>query len=128
MEHYLIDTNAVSAYFSATLPETALDFLARVIDEVPTISVITQIELLAWKTDTDTERLIKAFIMECNVVNISPEIVEYCVMLRRKHKIKTPDAIIAATALALNCVLITRNKSDFSNIKNLRIIIPEKND
>jgi predicted nucleic acid-binding protein len=55
MERYLIDTNVVSAYFSATLPEIALDFLTDVIDEVPNISVITQIELLAWKTDANTE-------------------------------------------------------------------------
>jgi len=126
MEHYLIDTNVISAYFSASLTETALAFMADVIDEVPTISVITQIELLAWKTDTDTESLIKDFISESNVVDISPEIVDFCVMLRRKHKIKTPDAIIAATALANKYTLITLNKGDFSNIKNLKIIVPER--
>jgi predicted nucleic acid-binding protein len=126
MEHYLIDTNVISAYFSASLTETALAFMADVIDEVPTISVITQIELLAWKTDTDTESYIKDFISESNVVDISPEIVDFCVMLRRKHKIKTPDAIIAATALANKYNLITLNKGDFSNIKNLKIIVPER--
>jgi predicted nucleic acid-binding protein len=47
-------------------------------------------------------------------------------MLRRKHKIKTPDAIIAATAIANKYILITSNKSDFSNIKNLKIIAPER--
>lgn len=51
MEQYLIDTNVISDYFSASLPETGLQFMDTVIDAVPNLSVISQIELLCWKTD-----------------------------------------------------------------------------
>lgn len=41
MERYLIDTNVVSDYFSASLPPSGLKFMDSVIDAVPYISVIT---------------------------------------------------------------------------------------
>lgn len=45
MERYLIDPNVVSDYFSASLPASGLQFMDSVIDVVPNLSVITQIEL-----------------------------------------------------------------------------------
>ncbi|MCF8232854.1 MAG: hypothetical protein K9J27_11755 [Bacteroidales bacterium] len=41
-----------------------------------------------------------------------------------KHKIKLPDAIIAATSLVYDLTLITRNSTDFKNIDELRLINP----
>ena len=40
------------------------------------------------------------------------------------HKIKTPDAIIASTAIVNGLTLITRNTKDFKNIEGLKIIDP----
>ena len=42
----------------------------------------------------------------------------------RDYKIKLPDAIIAATALNNDFVLVTRNEQDFINIKNIQIFNP----
>jgi predicted nucleic acid-binding protein len=39
-------------------------------------------------------------------------------------KIKLPDAIIAASALANQFTIITRNKKDFEKIKTLEVIDP----
>ncbi|HAL83190.1 MAG TPA: hypothetical protein DCO83_13965 [Mucilaginibacter sp.] len=44
--------------------------------------------------------------------------------LRKKYKIKLPDALIAATALHYRLILITRNISDFNKIAGLKIINP----
>ncbi|OQA89141.1 MAG: hypothetical protein BWY27_00876 [Bacteroidetes bacterium ADurb.Bin234] len=55
MEHYLIDTNVIPDYFSASLPENGLQFMDIVIDATPNLSVISQIELLCWKTDAAKE-------------------------------------------------------------------------
>ena len=44
--------------------------------------------------------------------------------LRKKHRIKLPDAIIAATAIAYSLTLVTRNTDDFRNIPDLNIIDP----
>ncbi|MCE6993010.1 hypothetical protein [Dyadobacter sp. CY323] len=49
MEQYLIDTNAVSHYLSALLPEVGMDFMDGLIDSTPNLSIISQIELLSWK-------------------------------------------------------------------------------
>lgn len=42
----------------------------------------------------------------------------------RDYEIKLPDAIIAATALNNDFVLVTRNEQDFINIKNIQIFNP----
>lgn len=60
------------------------------------------------------------------VLDISSNIIIACVQLRRNKKIKTPDAIIAATALANGYTLITNNEKDFANIKGLKILNPRK--
>jgi len=57
MEQYLIDTNVISDYFSASLPASGLQFMDVVIDAIPNLSIISQIELLCWKTDIAKERL-----------------------------------------------------------------------
>ena len=38
---------------------------------------------------------------------------EEAVILRRKHRLKLPDAIIWATAVTENCLLVSRNRKDF---------------
>jgi predicted nucleic acid-binding protein len=126
MEQYLIDTNVISDYFSASLPAKGLQFMDFVIDDVPNFSVISQIELLCWKTDAVKEQQVKDFIVDGAILNITPNIVAHCVNIRRDKKIKTPDAIIAATAVAHGYTLITNNEKDFSNIKGLKIVNPFK--
>ena len=44
--------------------------------------------------------------------------------LRKEYKIKLPNAIIAATSIVYDLILITRNTKDFSDIKNLQILNP----
>jgi predicted nucleic acid-binding protein len=125
-QQYLIDTNIVSDFFSAALPEVGLQFMEAVIDAVPKLSVITQIELLCWKSVPDVEQKLMEFINDSIVLNITPKVIEYCVNLRKMKKIKIPDAIIAATALAHNCILITNNEKDFANVEGLSITNPHK--
>jgi predicted nucleic acid-binding protein len=122
MERYLIGTNVVSDYLSAALPEGGLDFMDTVVDAIPNLSIISQIELLCWNADTNTEQKVRDFIADSVILDISPDVIQHCVTIRKGKKIKTPDAIIAATALAYNLTLITRNTNDFKNIDNLNVI------
>ena len=124
MEQYLIDTNIISDYFSDSLPSKGLLFMDVVIDSIPNLSIISQIELLCWKTDTGREQQIKNFIADSQILNITSNVIAHCVDIRRNKKTKTPDAIIAATALAHNYTLITNNEKDFTNIEGLKIINP----
>lgn len=124
MERYLIDTNVISDYFSASFPISGLLFMDSVINAVPNLSVITQIELLCWKTDVQKEQLVKDFITDSEVLGITPDVVKQCVNIRRHKKIKTPDAIIAATAIANNYMLLSNNDKDFKGIKGLKYLNP----
>ena len=113
MEQYLIDTNVVSDYFSNSFSINAIRFLDNIIDSIPNLSVITQIELLSWKIDNSIAVKVQNFIGDSTIHNINSEVVKRCVELRRNKKIKTPDAIIAATALAKDYTIITNNEKRF---------------
>lgn len=126
MEQYLVDTNVVSDYLSASFPEAGMKLIDKAIDAIPNISIITQIELLCWKTDDKTAQNIKEFISDSVVLDINDDVISHCVNLRRNKKIKTPDAIIAATALAFDYTIITNNEKDFDKINGLKIANPYK--
>jgi predicted nucleic acid-binding protein len=124
MGQYLIDNNVISNYFSGGNGENALDFVAKVIDQVPNISVITEIEALSWvNKDQNKEKILKAFVREANILGLTRDVVNECVKIRRTKKLKTPDAIIAGTAIAYGLTLITSD-SDFNNVPGLQIINP----
>jgi predicted nucleic acid-binding protein len=114
---YLIDNNAISNFFSGLFPDKGMDFMAGVLDQTPTISVITEIEALSWvNPDKSKEQIVEAFVQDATVL-------AQCVSIRRSRKIKTPDAIIAATAIFHNLTLVTSD-SDFDNIQGLKVIDP----
>lgn len=124
MERYLIDNNAISSFFSESLSEVGMEFLSEVFDKTPWISVITQIEALSWLSgDKTKDAIIKEFISDATILDLDQSIVKKCIQLRRSRKIKTPDAIIAATAIVYNLTLLTNDKG-FDNIPELKVIDP----
>ena len=82
--------------------------------------------MLCWKTGTVTEQKIKDFIADSIVLDITPDVITQCVNLRKGKKVKTPDAIIGATALAYNYTIITNNEKDFRSINGLKCVNPTK--
>ena len=124
MGQYLIDNNVISNYFSGLFTEKAMNFIADVIDQIPNISVITEIEALSWiNPDKSKESIVQEFIQDATVLGLTPDVISECVKIRRSKKIKTPDAIIAATAIVHSITLITSD-SDFNNIQGLQVIDP----
>jgi len=71
-------------------------------------------------------RLIKIqkLLANSNIFPLNDEVVDKTIKVRKKYKLKLPDAIIAATALVNNLTLITHNKKDFQKVKNLKVIDP----
>ena len=125
MGQYLIDNNAISNFFSGLFSEKGMDFMGKVLDQTPTISVITEIEALSWiNHDKNKEQIVKAFVEDATVLALTPAEVAQCVSIRRSRKIKTPDAIMAATAIVHNLTLITSD-TGFKNIQGLKIIDPK---
>ena len=124
MEQYLIDNNVISNYFFDVFSEKGMNFLTDIINKIPNISVITEIEALSWRnSDVVKENIVRSFVEDSNIIALSPKVVEKCIEIRRNRKIKTPDAIIAATAIVHNLTLLTSD-SDFKNISQLKIINP----
>jgi predicted nucleic acid-binding protein len=122
-QKYLVDTNCLIDAQTNRLPKSGLDFLATVLNENFIVSFITYIEYLGYK---EISKFSEEFISLAFVVEIDKSIIDICVQLRKNHKIKLPDAIIAATAMARNYILITNNEKDFISISNLKIINPYK--
>jgi len=121
---YLIDTNAVIDYLGKKLPSTGMDFMSRIIDAVPNVSVITKIEVLGFNAPDQHYQLLTNFMDDATVLDLTSTIVDVSIDIRKQHKTKLPDAIIAATALVYDLVLISRNTSDFKNIQGLQVVDP----
>ena len=81
------------------------------------ISVITKTEVLSYPFQKDEEFLIQQFLSQIELIHLSDEIIDATIKLRRQRKIKTPDAIIAATAQISKMCVCTRNIRDFKNIE-----------
>lgn len=121
---YLIDTNAVIDYLGNKFVTSSMDFMNTIIDAVPNVSVVTKIEVLGFNAPEQHNQLLVNFINDATVFDLTDNIVEASIEIRKKHKTKLPDAIIAATALVYDLVLITRNISDFKNIDGLKVVDP----
>lgn len=125
---YLWDTNTAIYFLQQQFPSPAEKFIDEVLeDSDPAISVVTEIELLCWKTPTEKDvEILHDFINDTQVFELEKDIKLKTAEIRKAHKIKLPDAIIAATALTYDLTLLTRNVSDFKNIDGLRLINPHE--
>jgi len=124
MEH-LLDTNIIIAYLHGLLPPSGVTFLNPIIDENPKISVITQMEILGFNFSSKEEESITGiFINASAVLDLNSDIISKTIQIRKQKKIKLPDAIIAATSMVNNLILITRNIDDFKGIEELTLINP----
>jgi predicted nucleic acid-binding protein len=120
-KRYLIDTSAYSKYLTGQLsPENSL-FVGILLNEEFLISVITRIELQSWITDDEElDDLIDSSLSVANVFHISEPIIKKTIEIRRKAKVKLPDALIAATAIIHGLILLSTNDKDFIKIPRLK--------
>ena len=81
------------------------------------ISVITKIEALGFQVKNPEEyELLLGICADLKVIPLTNLIVEETIELRKKHRIKLPDAIIYATALVEKIPLLTSNIKDFISL------------
>jgi predicted nucleic acid-binding protein len=118
---YLLDTNTIIDYLGGKFYSNAKNNLDKIIDEEINISVINKIELLSF---SKLEQNLFDFVNESNVYKLDEDIVDQTIKIRKEHRIKLPDAIIAATALLFNFTLITNNTKDFKKLEQLNVINP----
>jgi len=125
--NYLVDTNILIEYLGNTLSENATRFTEQIFEESFTISIINKIELLGFsKLTVEDEHQIKSLLSFATILPLTESIAETTIDLRKKYKIKLPDALIASTAIVHNLTLLTRNSKDFNLIKELSINNPQE--
>ena len=100
---YLLDTNVViylqKGLLAAPLPPGRF-----------ALSVITEIELRSFSGLTEAqEQALKALFDSLSIVPLDDVVKEETIRLRRQCRVKTPDAIIVATALTQGAVLLTND-------------------
>ena len=62
------------------------------------------------EADEDTRR---GFLAHFRIVPLTTHVAEQAVRLRREYRLKLPDAVIWASAVTENCLLVSRNTKDF---------------
>ena len=123
---YLIDTNVVIDYLGQKLPVSGMNFMNAIIDAIPNVSVVTKIEVLGFNAPDNHYQLLTEFMDDATILELSKRVVDATIEIRKKHKTKLPDAIIAATAVVFDLVVISRNISDFENISGVIVVDPYK--
>ena len=117
---YLFDTNAVIHLLQG---HSALEKLLESIDWFG-VSIISQLEFLSFDgLEKADEILFAQFLDRVQVIGLEPyfdDLISSAISIRKNHKLKLPDAIIAATAISANAILITADK-DFKKITGLMV-------
>jgi len=114
--NFLLDTNIIIYYFNGLISDDRIDTILK---NSFNISIITKIEFLSWqklKSNIELEKKALNFISYANIYDLSDEVANEVIKIRQTYKVKTPDAIIGATALVHGFDIVTNNVSDFKNL------------
>lgn len=84
------------------------------------ISRVTWIEVMAGM-QAGEEAMLRRFLADFTVLEVSERIAEETAVIRRQRRLKLPDAIIFATAIAHDLVLVSRNTKDFKESERVRV-------
>jgi len=124
-QKYLIDSNVIIDYASDRLPKEGSDFVEEIFNREFLISVIVKIEVLGFEDVLHKTSAMEDFMRMAEVIPLDEKVTDTAIKLRRIYKkLKLGDAIIAATALEYDFILITHNIDDFRNISKLKILNP----
>lgn len=106
----LLDTNVAIDFLAGE--EHAVSFLNDSLEKDYGIAVsqITRIELLSYPDITDEEQeTVYAFLDRIEVISLTEEVEKEAIEIRRRHRLKLPDALILATAVACKRTLVTND-------------------
>ena len=65
---------------------------------------------------------IEELLATISVIPVDSHIARLAALVRRRHRLKVPDSVIAATAMFTGSRLLTRNARDFRKIPGLTVL------
>ena len=102
----VFDTSVILNFFDNEPEIPDLDSLMLEFDCF--VSIITRMELLKFPEITDEEEIrINEFLATLSVLQINDVVERETIAISRQTKLKLPDAIIAATAIAIGAEVVT---------------------
>jgi predicted nucleic acid-binding protein len=113
-DRYLLDTNIALYLLGGRLvkPLPVGDFY---------MSIISEMELLSYPTLSRDETLrIQGFLSQVTLVELSAEVKTMAIVLRKKYRLKLPDAIICATA-SLSDAMLLSNDIQLGRVTEIRV-------
>ncbi len=120
---FTLDTNALIYYLAGRT--SLIAFIAERREALFFVPTVVVAEFLSYPAlDRTTERLFEQFLNDVVIVNLDLTIAKRASSLRRTYRLKTIDAIVAASALETSTALVTYNAHDFKKIRELNIIAP----
>lgn len=121
---YLLDTNVLLDFLADKLPEKSKALLAGLHPEETYTSIIVKIEALGYNGHSKTMQVLTEFVGQLQVLPLSEQVADQTIQIKRKIKIKLPDAVLAATALVYGLTLVTRTIVNFQNLEGLSLLNP----
>lgn len=113
----VFDTNILVDYLNGI--HAAKEELDRY--RVRQISIITFIEVMVGAKSANEENAIRSFLATFEILELSAEIAQEAVSIRKQLRLKIPDAIVYATARTQGCLLVSRNtkelKQDWPDVR-----------
>ena len=95
-------------------------------NSVPSVSIVTQMELIVGCGNKNELRTSEAFLERFHIVPLDEEISDKAVSLlcryRLSHGLLIADAMIAATAIVSDTRFISKNQRDYRFIEELRLL------
>ena len=89
-------------------------------------SSITRLEIFGFPkiTENDEAQFLK-ILKQFHEMPVSSEVIDEAIRIRKGHRIRISDALIAASALAARAELVTRNTADFIHVSGLVVLNPD---
>ena len=120
---YLFDTNAIINIIRSDFKVGGIIYY---------FSIVSEIELLGFHKINELEKsIIENYCSDSGRIILDKSIKNEIIYLRKKYKLKTPDAIICGTALTYDLTLITNDKQllmiDEINSLTIENLIDRKN-
>ena len=119
---YTLDTNAIIYYLDED--PTVVPLLEPILgqDMAIFVSVVTELELLSHPGLTEEDMAEIQLLTSVVIFPLESRLAQLAGALRRQYHLKTPDSVVAATALLTRTTLVTRNIRDFQGIDGLSLL------